>query len=99
MKLDANGYTMVTEIASAATKVGLYAADGSTNMYDASGDGLGGRYTAGGALRVYPVDGTAITGRYAPNGAMYVIDAPGNCEAKKNAHPCGAMQTDADWTD
>ena len=97
MKLTSAGLISGTEV-DGTSLVGLWAADGSQNMYDASADGIGGSQHPSGALRVFPVDGTSITGRTAPNGAMYVINAPGNISGNKPQHPCGAMQTNVDFT-
>lgn len=87
MLFDANGHINVT-LVDGTTYVGLYAADGSWNVYDASGSSTPvGRYHASGALNVVQVDGSTVVGLYHPNGAINAVNAS---EFTGLYHPCGA---------
>lgn len=69
--------------------VGVYAPDGSWNVFDAT-DVLDpvGVYAPCGAYNVTLVDGSTPVGVYAPNGSLNVLEDP---TALSDYHSCGAF--------
>lgn len=82
------GHVSVTEV-DGTTFTGLYAADGSLNVYDATSDTVpNGLYHPCGAMNITITDGTTLTGRYANNGSLYVVI---DSTQYGVYHSCGAM--------
>lgn len=82
------GHVSVTEVDGTAF-TGLYAADGSLNVYDATSDTVpNGLYHPCGAMNITITDGTTLTGRYANNGSLYVVI---DSTQYGVYHSCGAM--------
>ena len=82
------GHVSVTEV-DGTTFTGLYAADGSLNVYDATSDTVpNGLYHPCGAMNISITDGTTLTGRYANNGSLYVVI---DSTQYGVYHSCGAM--------
>lgn len=82
------GHVSVTEV-DGTTFTGLYAADGSLNVYDATSDTVpNGLYHPCGAMNITITDGTTLTGRYANNGSIYVVI---DSTQYGVYHSCGAM--------
>lgn len=89
MKQNTYGHLLVTPV-TGSTVTGLYAADGSTNVYDASAaSGYVGAYHPCGALNVYLVTSPSTpVGARAANGAMNIINGDTN---KGLQHSSGAI--------
>lgn len=83
---DSRGALRVT-VVSGSTKTGLYASDGSINIYDATGVSRCGAYHPCGAMNINVVSGDTFVGRYALNGAINVTED----SSQKGDTPSGAV--------
>jgi len=88
MLMNALGHLQVT-VVDGTTLTGLFAADGSINVFDASNEtGFVGLQHPCGAINCVSVDGNSFTGAQAPNGAYYVVNDSTQLGIR---NACGAM--------
>ncbi len=87
MKKNALGHILATTV-DGTSLTGLWAADGTINVFDATSSGIVGAYHPCGALNITIVDGTSFVKHYAANGSWNVISSD---EATLGSfHPSGA---------
>lgn len=88
MLTNSSGHLTVT-VVDGSTLVGIYASDGSMNVFDASGVTTPvGIYHASGAINVTQVDGATLVGLQAPNGSFYIINDSAEIGSR---HSSGAL--------